>query len=282
MSEVVRIFDPWKSKICTCKPKYSFNPYTGCSHNCIYCYATYIPRFRELRKKKKVLIRLEKDLKKIDLSLPISMSNSSDPYPPIEKKEKITKKCIELMKDYDAKLLIVTKSDIVIRDAKLLSEINCCVSITITSFNKAKILESNAPPPEKRVEALRKLKDWGVPVVLRLDPILPKINEKEIDHILNLCEFVDHVVTSTLKLRADSFKRVCDHFPELKNEYKKLYFKLGEKIGNSFYLPKNIRLEILRCVEEKCREVGLSCAFCREGIKFEAESCDGQHLLRKY
>ncbi len=280
MSDVVRPFDPWKSKLCTCMPKYSFNPYTGCSHNCIYCYATYIPRFRELRKKERLLVRLEKDLRRMDLNLPISMSNSSDPYPAIEKREEITKRCIELMKEYGAKLMIVTKSNIVERDIRILSEMNCCVAITVTSFKFARILEPNAPEPEKRIEALKKLKDSGVPVILRLDPILPFINEGEVERILNLCSFVDHVVTSTLKLKNDSFKRICDAFPKLREIYRELYFEKGSRIG-SYYLPKQVRIKILRRVEELCKNLGLKCAFCREGISFKAKSCDGQHLLRK-
>ncbi len=279
--DVVRPFDPWKSKLCTCKPKYSFNPYTGCAHKCVYCYATYIPRFFQLRKKERLLPRLEKDLRRIDLSLPVSMSNSSDPYPPVEKKEKLTRNCIKLMKDYGVKLLVVTKSNLVARDARLLSEMKCCVSVTVTGFRYAKLLEPNAPPPEKRIEAMKELKEYSIPVVLRLDPVLPGITEEEIDRVLESCDFVDHVVTSTLKLRRDSFKRLFSVLAEnLKDvAYRKMYFIEGEKIGNTYYLKRELREKILRKVEEKCKELGLSCAFCREGFRFEAGSCDGQHLL---
>jgi len=277
--DVLKPFDPWKSELCTCRPKYSFNPYTGCAHGCLYCYATYIPRFYQLRKKERVVSRLEKDLRKADLNLPISMSNSSDPYPPVERKEEITRKCIELMREYGAKLLVVTKSDIVARDAKLLSEMKSCVSVTVTGFKLSRILEPNAPPPERRIEAMRVLKDFSIPVVLRLDPILPLLTENEVDAVLERCDFADHIVTSTLKLKWDSFKRLAQAFPELRQRYRKLYFKLGEKIGNSYYLPEEMRVRILRRVEEKCKEIGISCAFCREGISFKAGSCDGQHLL---
>ncbi|RLI87051.1 MAG: radical SAM protein [Archaeoglobales archaeon] len=277
--DVIKPFDPWKSKLCTCGDKYSFNPYTGCMHGCLYCYATYIPRFYSVRLKKRLLTRLEKDLKRLDLKKPISMSNSSDPYPPIEKKHGITRKCIELMRDYGVKLLVVTKSDIVARDADILSEMKCCVSVTVTGFKFARILEPNAPPPEKRIEAMRELKNAGIPVVLRLDPILPFINEDEVEEVLEKCNFVDHVVTSTLKLRGDSFRRIVSAIPWLEERYRNLYFKFGKKVQNSWYLAKNLRLKILRKVEEKCNEMGISCAFCREGFPFKAKSCDGQHLL---
>ena len=277
--DVVRPFDPWKSKLCTCGKKYSFNPYTGCMHNCVYCYATYIPHFSTVRLKERLLTRLEKDLRRLDLRRPILMSNSSDPYPPIEKKHGITRKCIDLMRDYGVKLLVVTKGDIVARDADILSEMECCVSVTVTGFKFARILEPNAPHPEKRIEVMRELKNAGIPVVLRLDPVLPFINENEIDKVLEKCNFVDHVVTSTLKLRGDSFRRIVSALPWLEERYRRLYFEMGEKIQNSWYLPESMRLEILRKVESICDKMGISCAFCREGFKFKAESCDGQHLL---
>ncbi len=279
--DVLRPFDPWKSKLCTCMPKYSFNPYTGCSHRCIYCYATYIPRFYQLRKKRRVVLRLERDLNKVDLKIPVSMSNSSDPYPPVEKKEKITRNCLKVMKDYGVKLLVVTKSDIVARDADLLSEINSCVSITITSFRLSRLLEPDAPDPEKRIAAMKELKDRGIPVVLRLDPVLPLLTESEVEEIVDRCDFVDHVVTSTLKLKNDSFKRVVRTFPHIEKQYRKLYSR-ENRTGSYYYLPEKIRREILFKVEEACSERGISCAFCREGFEFKAESCDGQHLLRKY
>ncbi|AEA47889.1 SPL family radical SAM protein [Archaeoglobus veneficus] len=279
MTDVVRPFDPWKSKLCTCGEKYSFNPYTGCMHGCLYCYATYIPRFGSVRLKERLLARLEKDLRRIDIEKPISMSNSSDPYPPIEKEHRITRNCIKLMKEYDVKLLVVTKSDIVARDVDILSEMNSCVSVTVTGFKFAKILEPNAPEPEKRIEAMKRLKDAGIPVVLRLDPVLPFVNEEEVEEVLRKCDFVDHVVTSTLKLRGDSFKRIVSAFPRFEKIYKELYFKRGEKIQNSWYMPESMRLEIIGRVEKICDEMGISCAFCREGFLFKAESCDGQHLL---
>jgi|Deesub1362B_J571_1020462.scaffolds.fasta_scaffold00206_2 DNA repair photolyase len=277
--DVIRPFDPWKSELCTCPDKFSFNPYTGCSHGCLYCYATYIPRFYWLREKKNLLRRLEKDLKKLESPL-ISMSNSSDPYPSVEKQYGITRKCLEIMKGYRIKLLIVTKSDIVARDLNLLSEMQCAVSISITSIQKNP-LEPSAPEPERRVGALRKIYDAGIPAILRLDPIIPYVNENSIEDIIESCSFVDHIVTSTLKLRKDSFNRVIRRLPELEGRYKKLYFECGEKIHNSWYLPAESRESILKKVVEKCREFGISYGFCREGFEFNGGSCDGSHLIIK-
>lgn len=278
MSDVVRPFDPWKSSLCTCPPKYSFNPYTGCAHNCLYCYATYIPHFHQLRLKKDVQKRLENDLRKLPEKQLISMSNSSDPYPPTERERRITRGCLKLMKEYDVRLLIVTKSDIVPRDMDILSEMRCAVSITVTSTGKNP-LEPHAPPPESRINALKELHDAGIPVILRVDPIIPLLTEDEVLEVVEQCDFVDHVVTSTLKLRGDSFKKVINAYPQFEREYRKLYFEKGEKIHSSWYLPSERRKDMLEKVVHKCEELGISCAFCREGFESDAGSCDGSHLI---
>ncbi len=273
---IIRIFDPWKSNICTCGLKYSFQPYTGCNHNCAYCYAsTYIKNFNLAKPKKELFLNLEKDLREIDKNIIISMSNSSDPYPPIEKEKKITRNCLKLFKEYDAKVLIITKSDLVVRDADILSEMKCAVSITITGLD---FLEPFAPSSKKRIEAIKKLKEYNIPTILRFDPIIPFLNENKFE-IIEKAE-PDHVVTSTLKIKPQIFERLSKFLPnDLKQKIYHLYFKEGEKINSYYYLKKELREKILRKVESFCKSLNISCAFCREGIKFDAKSCDGKHLI---
>jgi DNA repair photolyase len=272
---VITPFDPWKSKLCTCPEKYSFNPYTGCAHNCIYCYATYIPRFDQVRTKKDLFRKLERDLNRLPDNAVISMSNSSDPYPPVEKKLQITRRCLEIFKEYDIGILLVTKSDIFTRDLDILSEMNAAVSVTITGCDKA---EPHAPPTDQRIQAFKKLKDWNIPAILRFDPIIPGINQSKV-WIIEKCE-PDHVVTSTLKLRRDSLKKIAKVYPDLANWLVDMYLTKGERKGRYYYLPKNYRERLLRMVEKFCADIGVKCAFCREGIPFKSRSCDGSHLLR--
>ncbi len=272
----IRKFDPWKSKLCTCPEKYSFNPYTGCAHRCVYCYATYIPRFWELRPKRDLLRVLRRDLESLPKDALISMSNSSDPYPPLERELELTRRCIEIMKDYDVRLLIVTKNDLVVRDIDILSDMRCAVSITVTSLKRLS-LEPNAPPPERRIEALRRLKDAGIPVILRVDPVIPFLTEDVAPKVVERCDFVDHIVTSTLKLRRDIIGRLGRMMPELVMRIKRMY---TEHVRSNLYMPKDLRWKILKRVAEKCEELGISYAFCREGFDFKAKSCDGSHLIR--
>lgn len=266
-------FDPWKGKLCTCPKKYSFSPYTGCSHACIYCYITsYIPNAFKARVKKDLFKRLRKEIHKVDTF--ISMANSSDAYTPEEKNLKITRKCLQFFKEKGIPILIITKSDLVARDADILKEMKASVSITITTLEakKAKLIEPNAPPPEKRIKALEILHEENIPCSIRLDPIIPGINDEELEEIIDtVAPYVKHVVTSTIKPRNDSMKR-------LRKVMDIDSFK-WERMGNSFYLPREQRFNYLRRVEKACNKYGISFAACREGYKFKAESCDGSHLI---
>ena len=94
----IKEFDPWSSSLCTCPSKYSLNPYTGCNHSCIYCYITsYIPNAFHVRIKKDLLKKLNKDIKNIDKNRIISLSNSSDPYPTVEKELMVTRKILGIL-----------------------------------------------------------------------------------------------------------------------------------------------------------------------------------------
>jgi len=91
----------------------------------------------------------------------------------------------------------------------------------------------------------------------------------------------EHVVTSTFKPRIDGWKRFEKAFPEVARKLKEIYFKKGEKIGNSWYLPAGMRREIIESVKKICEKYSLSFASCREGFQDlnTASSCDGSHLI---
>ena len=117
---ILRPFDPWKSSVCTCPAKLSLNPYTGCPHGCLYCYASsYIPKFQDCRPKVDLHKRLEREAAKIKPGTLVAMSNSSDPYPLMEKDLRLSRGCLEILKKRDLRVQIVTKSDLVVDDADL-------------------------------------------------------------------------------------------------------------------------------------------------------------------
>ncbi len=284
---IVQEFDPWKSKLCTCPPKYSLQPYTGCSHKCLYCYATSYIGYRESTAKRDVLKRLRRDLRFLDPLRHINISTSSDPYPPIEEELKLTRSVLKLLLPLGFRILITTKSHLVQRDADILSTGNAAVTITVTTMDEslARRLEPGAPPPSLRIRALEKLSSHGVPVGLRLDPILPYLNDDEhmIKEVLEAAYAagVRFVVTSTYKARPDNLKRVLNEFPELEQRYHRLYRVEGSWVHGYYYLPARVRIELLHLVKRYALKLGMEFATCREGVAEinTARSCDGSHLI---
>lgn len=286
---VISIFDPWKSPLCTCPRKYSLHPYTGCSHSCLYCYATsYIGR-RPSTPKKNFLRRLRRDLRFIDERLVVEMSTSSDPYPPLESWVMLTRRTLELLSKRGVRVLITTKSDLVVRDVDILLSIPSAVMLTITTISdeKAMKLEPGAPPPSRRIRAVARLAEKSIPVGVRIDPLIPGINDDP-DEVEELVRAVaeagaQHIVISTYKARWDNLKRMIQAYPEKKEYWRRLYISRGERIHGYMYLEKELRRKMLKPVVETALRHGLTVATCREGLGpefFRARSCDGTHLIR--
>ncbi len=292
MSElyVIRPFDPWKSPLCTCPPKYTLNPYTGCTHMCIYCYASsYIGR-KPSTPKRDLVNRVQRDLDRIlrrQKDPLINMSTSSDPYPPEERQLKLTRKLLEVFSRYSIRLLITTKSSLVTRDIELLRRIRTAVAITITTLdsNLARKLEPNAPSPNDRLRAIELLAREGIPVAVRVDPVIPYINDDPVELRELIRDIVSagakHVVTSTFKAKPDSFKRLIQVFPELESKLRRLYYDEGVFLHGYKYLRADLRKSMLRRVVELCKEFNITYAVCREGLPElrNAPSCDGSHLI---
>lgn len=286
---VIKPFDPWKSNLCTCRPKYSLHPYTGCSHFCLYCYATsYIGR-KPSTPKKLFIKNLVHDINYINKELVIEMSSSSDPYPPLEKWVLLTRKTLEVLSKYSLNTLITTKSDLVVRDVDLLKKTPSAVMITITGLDNslAKKLEPYAPPYTNRLDSVKVLAKNGIPVGVRIDPVIPGLNDDP--YILQelVCKVKEyggkHIVTSTYKARPDNFKRLIEAFPEMERYWRGLYLDKGERIHGYYYLPRKLRMKLLEPVVKTASKIGLTYAVCREGFLdkkfFNAPSCDGTHLI---
>lgn len=279
---VFNLFDPWRSRLCTCPKKYSLNPYTGCSHACIYCYITsYIPQGHRARVKKRLFTEINRELPRLDKRLPVTMSNSSDPYPPIEKKHKITRRVLKKLSSF--RVQVITKGSLVARDADLLAEMRSSVAVSVTTLDEdtAGKLEPYAPPPDERLRAMEKLISEGIEVSCRMDPIIPSLNEDCEGLIRKLSAMeVSHITSSTFKPRYDSWRRFRLAFPELGEKLAKLYFEQGRRRQNSFFLPREVRLKLMKKLAKECKRHGLSFSTCREGLNLNTSpSCDGTHLI---
>lgn len=284
---LIRVFDPWSSPLCTCPLKYSLNPYTGCSHFCLYCYATSYIGVKPSTPKQGYKRLLLRDLPVINPALHIDISTSSDPYPPEEEQHRLTRWTLEQLLPRGYRVLIITKGALVARDRDLLASGNAAVTVTITTLDRelAARLEPGASPPRDRVRALRQLSEAGVPVGMRLDPILPDLNDDPtmIREVLEAAHEAGarFVVTSTYKARPDSLRRITEAFPELAERYRRLYRVEGRWMHGYWYLPAGKRRAMLEAVRREAERLGMEYATCREGLQdtHTAPTCDGSHLI---
>jgi DNA repair photolyase len=282
---LISSFDPWQSGVCVCPQKLTFNPYTGCDHKCIYCYASsYIVGFNECKPKKDLLERLHREAPKLKGET-ISLSNSSDPYPKTEQYTGLTRRCLEILAKNNCNIQIITKSNLVVRDDDILKQVPSTVAFTITTDDDqlAKTLEPNAPTPSQRIAAAEDLISQGIPVSVRIDPIIPFVNDQPQKLIKTLATLgVKHITSSTYKIKPDNWRRFSVTLSDIAEKLEPLYFKEGERIGGNILLPRDMRLKILKNVRDLADAEGMKFGCCREGLeRLNTASCDGSWLLSK-
>jgi DNA repair photolyase len=278
-------FDPWKNPLCTCPKKFSLSPYTGCGHGCLYCYASsYIRHFAAARPKKDFLARLKKEIVKIPSGSIIAMANSSDPYQPLEGKEGLTRKTLEILKNYDLKINIVTKSSLVLRDTDILKGVKkILISISFTTLDEklAKKLEPGASSPAERIEAVKKL-SLSMPVAARLDPLIYPLTTPRIKETIKKIKQAGakQIITSTYKAKPDNLKRMLKFFPDYQTVWKKFYLEKGERKNGYIYLPPKIRKELIEKARNWALSQNLEFSSCREGLEsLNTAACDGSSLF---
>ncbi len=283
MVPLISSFDPWRSGLCTCPSKLTFNPYTGCDHQCLYCYASsYIQNFKDCHPKKDLLATLKREAAKLKGET-ISLCNSSDPYPRREATEGLTRRCLEILAESNCRIQIITKSNLVARDDDLLCRVPATVALTITTDDDslAKQIEPYAPLPSQRIRAAQDLIKAGVPVSARIDPIIPNINDQPQKLISTLASIgVKHITASTYKAKPDNWARLAQAFPNQAGILKPMYFQMGERIGGSVLLPKELRFKLLKGVRDLTVANGIKFGVCREGLaQLNTAPCDGSWLM---
>ena len=179
----------------------SINPYRGCEHGCIYCFARPTHAYHDLSPgldfesrlfaKPQAAALLRAELRKPGYVVaPIALGTNTDPYQPIERDWRITRGIIEVLAETRHPLTITTKSDRVTRDIDLLSAMAAeglaGVAMSITSLDPkiAATIEPRAPHPERRLRAVRMLADAGVPVYVSIAPVIPAITDHELEHLV--------------------------------------------------------------------------------------------------
>lgn len=179
---------------------YSMNPYQGCEHGCIYCYARNTHEFwgysagldfeRRILVKKDAPKLLEQLLKKKTWKAhPVVLSGNTDCYQPAEQKFRITRQCLEVFLKYRHPVAIITKNSRILEDLDVLTDlakynlVGVNVSITSLDENTRRILEPRTTTSKKRLETVELLSEKGIPVNVMIAPIIPSINSHEILNI---------------------------------------------------------------------------------------------------
>lgn len=219
----------------------SVNPYRGCEHGCIYCYARptheYIGFSAGLDFESRIMVKEDApELLTAELSSPrwkpqtLVMSGVTDPYQPIERRLRVTRRCLEVLARFRNPVGIVTKNQLVTRDADLLVELAenhaAAVNISVTSIDPKlqRILEPRASAPRARLEAITRLRKAGVPVGVMVAPIIPGLTDHEVPAILQACadagaQFAGYVVVRLPLAVAPLFERwLTEHFPDRKDK----------------------------------------------------------------
>ncbi len=229
--------------------RYSLNPYVGCSHKCVYCFADYMRlytghdepwgEFVDVKVNAPYLLR--KEIKKAELG-PISIGVVTDPYQPIERKYEITRKCLMELLPWTGGVSVLTKSALILRDADILRELrNVEVGVSISTFNakRAKLLEPRVPSPAERLKVLAELRGKGISVWVFLSPFIPGISDDDRD-LLALFEEagkcgVEYVLVDILNPYPSVVKRmnaVFDRWFTVGKAQFKCYLRNREKVKN--------------------------------------------------
>lgn len=247
------------------------NIYRGCQHGCIYCDARskcyqMNHRFEDIEVKENAPELLENALKRKRRKCMIGTGAMSDPYIPLEKELKLTRRCLEIINRYGFGVTVQTKSASVMRDIDLFTKINdkskAVLQMTLTTADESlcRIIEPNVSVTKERFETLKAFHENGIPSVVWFSPFLPFINDtkENIDGLLRYC--IDAKVRGIicfgigLTLRDGDreyfYSRLDKHFPNMKERYIYTY-------GNSYQLTSNNNNVLMNRISEVCRNHGI-------------------------
>jgi len=252
---------------------YGMNIYRGCSHGCIYCdsrskcYQFKHP-FEDIEVKQNAPMLLEAALRSKRKKCMIGTGAMSDPYMHIEEELRMTRRCLEIILQYEFGAAIQTKSDRILQDIELLDKINkkakCVVQVTLTTYDDdlCRIIEPNVCNTKRRIEILEEMQKRGIPTVVWLSPILPFINDTEdnIGKILDECVRVGvkGIICFGMGLtlregdREYYYAALDKYFPGLKRKYINTY-------GNAYELPSPNSAQLMRKFMSVCRENNILC-----------------------
>lgn len=263
----------------------SINPYRGCEHGCIYCFARptheYLGFSAGLDFESRIMVKPDAPrLLEAELSSPkwkpqlLMMSGVTDCYQPIERKLEITRKCLEVLAKFRNPVGILTKNRLVTRDIDVLSElakhkaVAVNLSITTLDVDLQRVMEPRASAPSARLDAVAQLRSAGIPVGVMVAPLIPGINDHEIPSIVEACakagaQFAGHVLLRLPWAVRPLFEHWLDeHFPERKAKVlDRLRASRGGKLYDSRWRKRQtgegiFAEQISNMFEVACRRAG--------------------------
>src|SRR5881409_839420 len=235
----------------------SLNPYRGCEHGCIYCYARptheYLGFSAGLDFESKIMVKTNApELLRMELESPrwepqtLVMSGVTDPYQPVEKKLRITRGCLEVLAKFRNPVAIITKNHLVTRDIDVLRDLAAhnavAVNVSVTSLdsNLQRVLEPRTSSPGGRLDAIRQLRSAGIPTGVMVAPIIPGLTDHEVPGILEACakagaQFAAYTIVRLPWAVAPLFEHwLEEHFPDRKEKViGRIRDLRGKRLNNS-------------------------------------------------
>ena len=222
--------------------EYVINPYVGCQHGCTYCYATFMKRFTGHKEpwgefvdiKINAAELLAKEINKKKKGT-VWVSGVTDPYQPLEKKYKLTRKCLEILVEHDWPVIVQTRSPLVLRDMDIFRKSkNIEVGLSITTANDAvrKAFEPHAPSIKSRLDAIESLHENGIRTYVMIAPMLPEA-ENLIERLANK---VDYIILDRMNYRHSisiynehgwNEKNTDEYFDQTKNKILNYCTRMG-------------------------------------------------------
>ena len=265
----------------------SINPYRGCEHGCVYCFArpshAYLGLSAGLDFETRLIARpnmssvLRKELSAKSYKVaPLAIGTNTDPYQPIEKKHMITKACLEVLREFNHPVAIVTKGALIERDLELLADmagrglVRVGISLTTLDADLSRRMEPRAPSPPRRLRVIRALNEAGVPVRVMTSPIVPGLTDHELENLLEAGKEAGADAASWIMLRLPREVSqlwqdwLAGHEP---SRAEKIMSKLREMHGGRDYDPRwghRMRGEgeyagiIAQRFSKSCKRLGLS------------------------
>jgi DNA repair photolyase len=265
----------------------SINPYRGCEHGCIYCYARPSHAYLGLSPgldfesrlfyKPQAAALLAAELrKKRYVCRPIALGSNTDPYQPVERQLGITRSILEVLRDFRHPVTIVSKSALIRRDLDILSEMAkdrlAIVAISVTTLDRslARVMEPRAATPERRLETIAALAEAGIPTGVLSAPMIPALNDSEMEQILERARAGGATLAGytllrlPLELKALFKEWLEEHFPKKSAHVLSLVAQThGGRLYDSNWSKRMTGIgpyaEVLRLrFERACRKLGFN------------------------